>query len=127
MNQLFELDHWRVVSSDSQTGQAKCDAAVKILVKGEEAFEAADGVGPVDALYKALCKALKRFYLGVDELALVDYVVHAKNSDKGTAAEVEVIIKMRRRNRSYVAKSSSNNILVASWDALVKAITILFI
>jgi 2-isopropylmalate synthase len=125
MDRLFKLDHWRVVSSDDKTGEVKCLAVVKILVKGNEAYEAADGVGPVDALYNALCKALKSFYPEIDELALVDYIVHAESSNKGTAAEVKVIIEMRQKDRSYIAESSSTNILVASWDALVEAMTIL--
>jgi len=125
MNQLFELDHWRVMSSDDGTNRIECNANMKIRVEGKEILVAATGVGPVDALYNALCKALKNFYPAIDELALVDYIVHIENSNKGITAEVNVIVEMRRGEKSYIAKSRSTNILVASWDALVEALTTL--
>jgi len=125
MDQLFELDHWRVISFDKGTKEAGCEAVVKIYVKGDKVHVADTGNGPVDALYNTLCKALKGFYPAINELVLVDYIVHAENSNKGTAANVKVIVEMRRKRKSYIAKSISTNILVASWNALVEAVTAL--
>lgn len=122
MKKLFELDHWRVVSANERNIQGQSEAVVKILVKGEEVHTAATGVGPVDALYNALSKALKNFYPVIKDLSLTDYLVHIKDSDKGTAAEVKVIVEMRQGGRNHIAKSSSTDILEASWNAIVEAI-----
>jgi len=123
MEELFQQERWRVVSSSDRTGFARADADVKIRVKGESIHTAAEGVGPVDALYVALRKALNGFYPEINELELVDYLVHIKDSNKGTTAEVKVVLEMRRGNQNCIITKSSVNILEASWNALVEGIS----
>lgn len=122
MNKLFQLNRWCVICSRETPDLIRSDADVNITVNGKQIHIAAEGEGPVDALSNALIKALKDFYPEIEEIKLIDYIVHIDNSDKGTAATVKVMIEMRLGNTVYIAKGVSPNILDASWDAVVEGI-----
>jgi 2-isopropylmalate synthase len=80
-----------------------------------------EGDGPVNALDSALRKALTPVYPGISEMALVDYKVRVINSAEGTAARVRVVIESRDRNSVWSTVGVSENIIEASWIALVDA------
>ena len=53
---------------------------------------------------------------------LVDYKVRVVNSEAGTAARIRVIIESKDRNSVWGTIGVSENIIEASWIALVDAI-----
>jgi 2-isopropylmalate synthase len=98
------------------------EATVKVRVGGEVHHTAAEGSGPVDALYVALRKALAGRYPEIDDLHLADYKVRILDGDRGTAATTRVLIDMQRDGRRWSTVGASANIIEASWLALVDAI-----
>ncbi|MCA9050353.1 MAG: citramalate synthase, partial [Planctomycetaceae bacterium] len=77
--------------------------------------------GPVNALDSALRKALTESYPQLDEMSLMDYKVRVINSSEGTAARVRVVIESRDRTDVWSTVGVSENIIEASWIALVDA------
>jgi len=80
---------------------------------------AAEGNGPVNALDKALRRALVRFYPGVEEMRLIDYKVRVLDGGHGSAALVRVLIESGDENSRWGTVGVSPNVIEASWQALV--------
>ncbi len=97
-------------------------AEVKMAAKGKEHFEVAEGDGPVNALDKALRKALRPAYPEIDQIHLTDYKVRVVNSEAGTAAKVRVFIEFQDKDKTWTTVGVHENIIEASWRALVEAI-----
>ncbi|MCA9170687.1 MAG: citramalate synthase, partial [Planctomycetales bacterium] len=118
----FERIKYHVaVGSDAQ-GQLITEATVKLSVDGEIRHEVGEGDGPVNALDAALRKALFIRYPNLTEMHLVDYKVRVVNSEAGTAARIRVVIESKDRNSVWGTVGVSENIIEASWIALVDAI-----
>ena len=81
-----------------------------------------EGDGPVNALDTALRKALMGAYPNLAEMQLVDYKVRVINSTEGTAARVRVVIESRDADDVWSTIGVSENIIEASWLALVDSI-----
>ncbi|MBI4372946.1 MAG: citramalate synthase [Candidatus Omnitrophica bacterium] len=97
-------------------------ATVKITVKGKEEEATEIGNGPVDALYKALRKVLISAYPVIEKIHLIDYKVRVVDSQAGTAAKVRVFIQFQHETDSWSTVGVSENIIEASWQALVDAV-----
>src|SRR5690606_32665313 len=80
------------------------------------------GDGPVNALDRALRKALERFYPELREVRLVDYKVRILNGRDGTAAVTRVLIESADHEDKWETVGVSENIIQASWEALIDAI-----
>ena len=98
------------------------EATVKLRVGGEVRHEVAEGDGPVNALDAALRKALDGDFPNLAEMHLVDYKVRVINSEAGTAAGVRVVIESRDEDDVWGTVGVSENIIEASWIALVDSI-----
>jgi len=83
---------------------------------------AAEGNGPVDALYAALRKALLPLYPHMDAFHLVDYKVWILDGDKATAATTRVLIDTQNAKDRWSTVGASTNIIEASWLALADAV-----
>jgi 2-isopropylmalate synthase len=94
-------------------------AIVKIRVGQQVEHVVAEGDGPVNALDAALRKALNGSFPGLREMHLVDYRVRVINSEAGTAAGVRVVIESRDKHSVWGTVGVSENIIEASWIALV--------
>ena len=81
--------------------------------------EVAEGDGPVNALDAALRKALNGSFPNLRDMHLVDYKVRVINSEAATAAGVRVVIESRDENDVWGTVGVSENIIEASWIALV--------
>ena len=97
-------------------------AEVKIAAKKKEQFVVAEGDGPVNALDRALRKALRSTYPKIAETHLTDYKVRVVNSEAGTAAKVRVFIEFQDTKKTWTTVGVDENIVEASWQALVDAI-----
>jgi 2-isopropylmalate synthase len=104
-------------SSDIHT-----EATVKLRVGDSSRHEVAEGDGPVNALDAALRKALNGTFPNLRQMHLVDYKVRVINSEAGTAAGVRVTIESRDERDVWGTVGVSENIIEASWLALVDAI-----
>ncbi|MEN9577349.1 MAG: hypothetical protein RJA70_358 [Pseudomonadota bacterium] len=120
---VFTLDYYRIHGLGAkQHGSSHVEATVKLEVGGKLCLCAAEGNGPVDALSHALMAALVPAYPILEKLALVDYKVRVVNSTDGTAAKVRVLIANRYQHETFSTLGVSENIIEASWQALVDAI-----
>jgi 2-isopropylmalate synthase len=95
---------------------------VRLKVGGQVKHTASEGDGPVNALDGALRQALVGFYPRLSEMQLVDYKVRVVNPRAGTAARVRVVIESRDGIAAWSTVGVSENIVEASWLALVDSI-----
>jgi 2-isopropylmalate synthase len=114
------LDFMTVVEHREKRG-IFAEATIKVLVGKQTLLTAAEGDGPVDALYLALSKALKQVHPQIEKFHLADYKVHIVNSEKGTGAVTRVMIDMQLNNKYWSTVGASPNIIEASWIALSDA------
>ncbi len=115
----FERLRYRVNVETDPEGALTTEASVKVRVGEEVSHTVAEGDGPVNALDAALRKGLQRAFPRLNELQLVDYKVRVVNSKAGTAARVRVVIESRDGTDVWGTVGVSENIIEASWLALV--------
>jgi 2-isopropylmalate synthase len=121
---FFDLKSFRVVDQKTSLEEPpQAEATIRIEVAGNEVHTAAMGEGPVNALDKALRKALTRFYPLLKDVELQDYKVRVLSGEHGTGAKVRVLIQTRDRNSEWGTVGVSDDIIEASWQALVDSIT----
>ena len=117
---FFNLKGFRVISEKKENSdKTVCEASIKVEVNGKTAHTAANGNGPVGALDAALRKALEQFYPEIREVHLTDYKVRVLDEKAGTGAPVRVLISQKRRDEDWGTVGVSENIIEASWQALV--------
>jgi len=117
----FKMLDFTVVVEHREKRGIFAEATVKVLVGGKVFHMAAEGDGPVDALYIALSKALREGHPLIEKFHLADYKVHIINSNKGTGAITRVMIDMQLNNKYWSTVGASTNIIEASWTALSDA------
>jgi 2-isopropylmalate synthase len=118
----FERLAYRIATETDGHGGVVTEATVKVRVGGAVQHTVSEGDGPVNALDGALRKALKDAYPRLDEMQLVDYKVRVVNSKAGTAARVRVVIESRDGSAVWGTVGVSENVIEASWLALVDSI-----
>ncbi len=100
----------------------KALATVKVAVKNQDIWEAAEGNGPVAALDAALRKALVKFYPQIDTFKLTDYKVRILNGHTGTSATTRAMVELGNGQQRWTTIGVSNNILEASYQAVVEGL-----
>ena len=123
----FTLESFRVIVDDHEdTGalakDAMSEATIKIHVGDQRFVATGEGAGPVGALDNALRMAIVAFYPEVADIELVDYKVRILDENVGTDAITRVVITMRDKRGSWGTVCVSENIIEASWNALVDSI-----
>ncbi len=118
----FELIKYHINVEKRAAGSVITEATVKLKVDGIIEHVVGEGDGPVNALDAALRKCLKRFYPGIKDMRLIDYKVRVVNARAGTAARVRVIIESRDKQAVWGTVGVSENIIEASWQALVDSV-----
>ncbi len=118
---FFELKGLRVIVED-KAGTLFSEATIKIKVKDKLEHTAAEGDGPVNALDNALRKALIKFYPAIKDMHLVDYKVRVIEGEEGTSAKVRVLIESSDKKDVWTTVGVSENIIEASWLALVDSV-----
>ncbi len=119
---FFELKEYTVVIHEPAKNGINSSATIRIAVNGQEENTSADGDGPVNALDKAMRRALERFYPAIREVKLTDYKVRVLDSDKASAARVRVLIESADQFGNWTTIGVSTDIIDASWRALIDAI-----
>ncbi|UCG16778.1 MAG: citramalate synthase [Phycisphaerales bacterium] len=115
---FFELIDFLVVVEHRAGRGHLAEANVKIRVGDQEHHTAADGVGPVGALDRALRKALVDVYPAIKAFRLVDYKVRILDSSQATRAVTRVMIDTTDGEATWTTVGASRNIIEASWQAL---------
>jgi len=116
---FFTLEHFKIVDEQLPDGTHSSTAIMKIRVEDQEEVTAAEGNGPVNALDKALRKALERFYPELKEVYLADYKVRVMDTRTATASKVRVLIESSDGRYVWSTVGVSGDIIEASWIALV--------
>jgi 2-isopropylmalate synthase len=118
----FERITYRVNIEARENDTPITEATVRLKVGDQVEHTATEGDGPVNALDGALRKALVRFFPRLREMQLADYKVRVVNAREGTAARVRVVIESRDHTDVWGTVGVSENVIEASWLALVDAI-----
>ncbi|MGZ5388922.1 MAG: alpha-isopropylmalate synthase regulatory domain-containing protein, partial [Aeromicrobium sp.] len=99
------------------------EATVKLVAGGVRTVATGEGNGPVNALDHALRQALRGAYPELDDLELIDFRVRILDAAHGTDAVTRVLIETSDGKDSWVTVGVGPNIIEASWEALVDAVT----
>ncbi|MBM4142196.1 MAG: citramalate synthase [Lentisphaerae bacterium] len=117
---FFDLEGFRVIVEKRGKDQpCISEATIKVRVKDSREQTVAEGDGPVHALDGALRKALIRFYPQIARVALTDYRVRILDPQEATAATTRVLIESTDGAETWGTVGVSENIIQASWEALV--------
>ena len=121
--EIFQLVEYRVEVSRQSDANGESCAVVRISVNGDEVTKMAYGDGPVNALDLALRAALTSKFPELEKLRLEDYKVRIIPEARGTAAKVRVLIESRIGDKRFGTVGVHENIVDASWKALVDSFT----
>jgi 2-isopropylmalate synthase len=119
---LFKLESWRVIVEKHADGRATTEATIKIWVGGERYVRTAEGNGPVHALDKALRDAIGEIHPHLKDIDLVNFKVRILDETKGTGAVTRVLIDASDGKDVWGSIGVSENLIAASWDALVDSL-----
>jgi len=120
---LFKLEAFRLIMDKERRGSdLYVEATIKLKVGDRIVHTAAEGNGPVNAMDNALRKALEEIYPQIRNIKLVDYKVRVLDGKDGTGAKVRVLITSQNGNKRWGTVGVSENIIEASWIALVDSI-----
>lgn len=129
LKEYFTLHGFRVFVWKQADGDVLSEATVKAAVPEEVSLRgghddpvehtSADAHGPVEALDKALRKVLEKFYPNLKSVKLEDYKVRILQEEQGTNATTRVLITSADEKRRWGTVGVSENIIDASWQALV--------
>ncbi len=123
----FTLESFRVIVDDREDSgalakDAQSEATIKVHVGSHRLVATGEGVGPVGALDSALRLAITPFYPTLSTMELVDYKVRILDENIGTDAITRVVITTSDDEGTWGTVGVSENIIEASWNALVDSI-----
>jgi 2-isopropylmalate synthase len=123
---LFKLEGFRVITEKRADGKVETEATIKIWVDGQRYVRTAEGNGPVNALDRALRDAITELHPHLAEIELVDYKVRILDTHHGTGAVTRVLLDSSDGQSSWGTIGVSENIIEASWEALVESLEYAF-
>jgi 2-isopropylmalate synthase len=123
---LFELESFKVLVEKRADGAVETEATIKVRVDGERYVRVAEGNGPVNALDKALRAAIADRYPHLAEIELTNYKVRILDESHGTGAITRVLLDSADDAREWGTIGVSENIIEASWEALVDSLEYAF-
>jgi len=118
----FEVESWRTIVEQDAEGNVKTEATVKVRIEGDRIISTAEGNGPVNALDRAMRRAIVQVYPDLDTLRLVDYKVRILDEKSGTGAKTRVLIGTSDGVDSWSTVGVHENVIAASWRALEDAV-----
>jgi 2-isopropylmalate synthase len=118
------------VSTKLQSGASKLQgndetettASVMLRVGDDVHSATATGHGPVHALDMCLRQCLASIYPAIANVQLTDYKVRVLDRRAGTESKVRVLVEWTDHRRSWTTVGISDNVIDASWRALVDAL-----
>jgi 2-isopropylmalate synthase len=119
---FFRLESFRVLVEHRASGEFTTEATIKLWVGDERIIATGEGNGPVNALDTALREAIGDRFPELAQVHLTDYKVRVLDTQKGTGAVTRVLLDSTDGDRSWSTIGVSENIIEASWQALVDSI-----
>ncbi|HEY2015081.1 MAG TPA: citramalate synthase [Bryobacteraceae bacterium] len=119
---FFDVDSYEVGTRAGGTSPSRTTATVTLRAQDGTHSATATGHGPFHALHECLRKCLSKLYPQIRDVRLTDYKVRVLDSHQGTAAKVRVLIEWSDHRKSWSTVGVSDNVIEASWKALVDAI-----
>ncbi len=119
---LFTLESFRVVTEKRADGRVETEATIKIWVGGNRYIRTAEGLGPVNALDRALRGAILEQHPDLAEIGLTNFKVRILDENRGTEAVTRVLLDSSDGHDTWTAIGVSENVIEASWEALVDSI-----
>ncbi len=120
---FFIVEDYKTIGEKPYTIESlSASAVVKVNVDGCSEINAAEGDGPVNALDKALRKALEVFYPKIKDVRLTDFKVRVIDSKSATAAKVRVLIESTDGEDIWSNVGVSTDLIEASLIALIDSI-----
>ena len=123
---LFRLESWRVIAEKREDGRVQTEATIKIWMEGERYVRTAEGNGPVNALDRALRGAISDRHPHLADVELTNYKVRILDEAHGTGAVTRVLLDSADGEREWGTTGVSENIIEASWEALVDSLEYAF-
>jgi 2-isopropylmalate synthase len=123
---LFELESFKVLVEKRADGAVETEATIKVRVGGERYVRVAEGNGPVNALDSALRSAISDRYPHLADIELTNYKVRILDESHGTGAVTRVLLDSSDGEREWGTIGVSENIIEASWEALVDSLEYAF-
>ncbi|HEY7266462.1 MAG TPA: citramalate synthase [Solirubrobacterales bacterium] len=123
---LFRLEGFRVLVEKREDGKVVTEATIKLWVDGERYLRTAEGNGPVNALDKALRGAISDRHPHLADIELTNYKVRIQDEHHGTGAVTRVLLDSSDGEREWGSIGVSENIIEASWEALVDSLEYAF-
>jgi 2-isopropylmalate synthase len=111
-----------VITEKREDGKVQTEATIKVWARGERLVRTAEGNGPVNALDRALRDAIADLYPRLRDIELVNYKVRIIDEHKGTGAVTRVLIDASDSDETWGKIGVSENIIEASWEALVDSL-----
>jgi 2-isopropylmalate synthase len=132
---FFELESFRVTVEhrpgaqrhlvENPLGHAEgieTECTIKVRVNGDRILATGEGNGPVNALDAAFRAAVADRFPALAAVSLSDYKVRVLDTGLGTGAVVRVLIDSTDGQRTWTTMGVSENIIEASWQALVDSV-----
>ena len=123
---LFRLEGFRVLVEKREDGKVVTEATIKVWVEGERYLRTAEGNGPVNALDTALREAIIDRHPHLADIELTNYKVRILDEHHGTGAVTRVLLDSSDGEREWGSIGVSENIIEASWEALVDSLEYAF-
>jgi 2-isopropylmalate synthase len=123
---LFRLESFRVLVEKREDGKVITEATIKVWVDGERYLRTAEGNGPVNALDEALRGAIIDRHPHLADIELTNYKVRILDEHHGTGAVTRVLLDSSDGEREWGSIGVSENIIEASWEALVDSLEYAF-
>jgi 2-isopropylmalate synthase len=123
---LFKLESFRVTTEKRADGEVETEATIKVEVDGERYVRVAEGNGPVNALDTALRAAIVDRHPHLADIELTNYKVRILDESHGTGAITRVLLDSSDHEREWGTIGVSENIIEASWEALVDSLEYAF-
>lgn len=124
----FRLHELKVESQSRGDGgghgitASEARASIRLQVGDVVAETRAVGNGPVHAIDLALRKLIDKFYPALKAVRLLDYKVRVVSSGNSTGSKIRVLVNSTDGKHSWATIGVSENIIDASWFALVDAL-----
>jgi 2-isopropylmalate synthase len=122
LTERFTVESYRVMIDRREDGTLVSEATVKLHAGGRRVISTEEGNGPVNALDRALRKALERAYPQLAKIELTDYKVRIMAGKHGTDAVTRVLIETTDHEREWTTVGVHGNVIEASWLALHDAV-----
>ncbi len=121
----FQVERFRVDVERRHNAHGELEtfseATVRVNVDGQSLISAAEGNGPVHALYVALCKDLGKYQKFIDDMEMLDFRVRVFQG--GADAVTRVLVEFGdKQGETWSTVGVSPNLIDASFQALLDAI-----